>query len=186
MFSGGIFVKKIKSVLAIVMVLVIGVCLTGCKSDDYKAAVSLYDSGDYAAAVSAFAALGDYKDSADRAAEAKKVLNAEFSEWFTIGELAKTDGIASLTIRAVNSNLSNPEYATLKKGDNEYLCTTISINWSGTSKQKPDGTFDNSSMIYEYQFTFDYPDITDYDSVTVTGKDLNDEAVTITYYPNVE
>jgi hypothetical protein len=64
--------KKIKSILAIVIVLVIGVCLTGCKSNDYEAAVSLYDSGDYAAAMSAFAELGDYKDSAERAAEAKQ------------------------------------------------------------------------------------------------------------------
>jgi hypothetical protein len=69
--------KNLKSVLAVVMALIIGVCLTGCKSDDYKAAVALYDSGDYSAAVSAFAALGDYKDSADRAAEAQQANDYE-------------------------------------------------------------------------------------------------------------
>ena len=37
---------------------------TGCQGSDYRAAVSLYENQDYAAAVTAFEALGDYKDSA--------------------------------------------------------------------------------------------------------------------------
>jgi hypothetical protein len=39
---------------------------------DYEAAVALYDSGDYAAAASAFIELGDYMDSAERAAAAEE------------------------------------------------------------------------------------------------------------------
>jgi len=38
--------------------------LSGCRSDEYAAALESYEAGDYEAAVSAFAALGDYKDSA--------------------------------------------------------------------------------------------------------------------------
>jgi hypothetical protein len=178
-------VKNLKSVLAIAMVIVIGVCLTGCKSDDYNAAVSLYDSGDYAAAVSAFAELGDYKDSAARAAEAKKVFNTEFSEWFSDVDYSKSDGVRTIELRAINSNLCNPETATLKIGDTEYLSAEMGINFSGTMSFTPDGDVDDSGLIYIYSFAFSDVDSADYDSVTVTGKDLNDEAVTITYYPNV-
>ena len=38
--------------------------LSGCKSADYKAAVEVYEAGDYAAAAEAFRLLDDYKDSA--------------------------------------------------------------------------------------------------------------------------
>ena len=40
--------------------------LTGCNSSDYKKALQLYEDGQYEEAISAFEALGDYKDSADQ------------------------------------------------------------------------------------------------------------------------
>jgi tetratricopeptide (TPR) repeat protein len=73
----GVFMKTLKSLLVLAMVLVIGFCLTGCKSDDYEAALSLYYGGDYTAAVSAFKELGDYKEATKFAEEAQKALDYE-------------------------------------------------------------------------------------------------------------
>ncbi len=44
--------------------LAIALLLTGCKSDDYKKAQTLFNNQDYAAAAEAFKELDDYKDSA--------------------------------------------------------------------------------------------------------------------------
>lgn len=41
-------------------------CLTGCKSSEYKKAVSLQDAGDYHAAADLYQTLGDYQDSIAR------------------------------------------------------------------------------------------------------------------------
>jgi hypothetical protein len=137
--------KNLKSVLAIVMALIIGVCLTGCQSANEKAS------------------------------------NAEFSKWFSNVELVNTDGETSLKLEAITDNLCNPETVTLIIGDNEYLST----NFTQSTRRRL--TNDSTSIISNnYFFTFDNVDLTDYDSITVTGKDSNDEAVTITYYPNAE
>jgi hypothetical protein len=72
-------------------------CLTGCKSDDYEAAVALYDSGDYWEAQLAFEELGNYKDSAERAAaaEERRFIEKVTEELIEIEDLAATkiDGI---------------------------------------------------------------------------------------------
>jgi hypothetical protein len=57
------------TIFALILVMLFN--FTGCKSDDYEAAEALYDSGDYAAAASAFAEIKDYKDSAERVRVAK-------------------------------------------------------------------------------------------------------------------
>lgn len=89
--------KKILS-LALTFMLVIVLC--GCNSRDYAAAEKLFSDGDYAAAADAFAALGDYKDSAVRADEAYLTDAASYT-WIS-------DGI-TLTEDAVRSVLLTPE-----------------------------------------------------------------------------
>lgn len=46
--------------------LLICLCLSGCKSEDYKEAVALQDAGDYEAAVAIYQTITDYEDSAER------------------------------------------------------------------------------------------------------------------------
>lgn len=68
-----------KRIISIALALVLVFCLTGCQSSDYKAAVSKMESGSYAEALTAFQALGDYKDSAAQATECSyKLAVAEF------------------------------------------------------------------------------------------------------------
>lgn len=50
-------------------------CFSGCKSDDYKSAVTLQESGDYAAALEIYTTLGSYKDSADRASQCSNAIS---------------------------------------------------------------------------------------------------------------
>ena len=54
-----------KKTMIICLALLLCVCVTGCASSDYKDATALYNQGDYVAAIEAFEALGDYKDSPD-------------------------------------------------------------------------------------------------------------------------
>ena len=56
-----------KRFFPILFVLAIALSLTGCKSSEYKDAKELAANGEYAKAVTAFTALGDYKDSKERA-----------------------------------------------------------------------------------------------------------------------
>ena len=53
--------KILCGLVAIVMLL----CLSGCKSNDYKSAQQLYADREYDDAIAMFTELGDYKDSAD-------------------------------------------------------------------------------------------------------------------------
>lgn len=59
------------------LLLALALSLCGCKSSDYKAADELYAAGDFAAAAEGFAALGDYKDSAERAQESGSAASYE-------------------------------------------------------------------------------------------------------------
>ena len=56
-----------KKRIAIPLVLALLLALSGCKSSDYKQAVTAMDAGNYQEALTALDALGDYKDAADLA-----------------------------------------------------------------------------------------------------------------------
>lgn len=55
--------------ISICLCLVVALLLCGCRSTDYEKAVSLFESGKYDEAETAFSALNDYKDSADYLAD---------------------------------------------------------------------------------------------------------------------
>ena len=57
---------KLKKPLSALLILVLALALSGCKSGDYKKALELAANGDYAAGAAAFGELGDYKDSAEQ------------------------------------------------------------------------------------------------------------------------
>lgn len=56
-----------KRFFSIFFVLAIALSLTGCKSSEYKDAKQLASNDEYGKAITAFTALGDYKDSDERA-----------------------------------------------------------------------------------------------------------------------
>ena len=63
-----------KKIAVITLLLAMVLCLCGCDSSDYKKAVSLMESGDYAAAEQMFTKLGDYEDSAEKILECRYAL----------------------------------------------------------------------------------------------------------------
>ena len=65
----------IKKLFLAILTLSILLLMSGCKSSDYKQAVSLFDSGEYEKAQKAFEELGEYKDSKEYLERA----NAEIS-----------------------------------------------------------------------------------------------------------
>ncbi len=60
---------KPKKLIAIVICLAVLVSLTACSMTDYKTAAGLAENGDWAGAREIFAALGDYKDAAEKVRE---------------------------------------------------------------------------------------------------------------------
>ena len=60
-----------KKRIAILLVLALLLALSGCKSLDYKQAVTAMDAGNYQEALTALDALGDYKDAADLAVKCR-------------------------------------------------------------------------------------------------------------------
>ena len=58
-----------RKIFAILLILTMTFTLTGCKSSDYKTAVSLMESSENEQALSMFTELGDYKDSKIKACE---------------------------------------------------------------------------------------------------------------------
>ncbi len=52
-----------KKIIALMLIGVLCLSMTGCGNNEYDTAVSLYEAGDYAKAELLFAELGDYKDS---------------------------------------------------------------------------------------------------------------------------
>lgn len=54
-----------KRMIALLLAVCALLCLTGCKSSDYKNAVALYESGELDRAREVFASLGDYEDAQD-------------------------------------------------------------------------------------------------------------------------
>ena len=65
-----------KKVLVLGMVLAMSLSLTACKSTDYKDAVELEESGDYAGALEIFNTLTDYKDANDHAVSCQAMVDA--------------------------------------------------------------------------------------------------------------
>lgn len=57
--------------IAILLVLALLLALSGCKSSDYKQAVTAMDAGNYQEALTALEALGDYKDASDLAVKCR-------------------------------------------------------------------------------------------------------------------
>lgn len=57
------------------VILVIIFCFTGCKSKDYKSAVTLQEAGDYSAALEIYTTLGSYKDSTERASQCSNAIS---------------------------------------------------------------------------------------------------------------
>lgn len=57
--------------IAILLVLALVLALSGCKSSDYKQAVTAMDAGNYQEALTALDALGGYKDAADLAVKCR-------------------------------------------------------------------------------------------------------------------
>ena len=55
--------KILKATIAATMICMLMVSLTGCDALDYRDAIDLYNSGDYAQAAEIFAELGDFEDS---------------------------------------------------------------------------------------------------------------------------
>ena len=60
-----------KKKLLCLMICLLCVTLTSCKSQDYENAQALLDAGEFDQAEQAFSDLGDYKDSAEKIKEAK-------------------------------------------------------------------------------------------------------------------
>ena len=56
--------KLLKAATAVAMVCLLAFSMTGCNALDYRDAIDLYNSGDYAQAAEMFAVLGDFEDSA--------------------------------------------------------------------------------------------------------------------------
>jgi len=67
----------IKKLFLAIIALSILLLLSGCKSSDYKQAVSLFDSGEYEKAQKAFAELGEYKDSKEYLEKANAIITEE-------------------------------------------------------------------------------------------------------------
>lgn len=65
-----------RRIIVVALVLALCLCLTGCKSSDYKKAVGLQEAGDYASAAEIFQALGDYQDSSARLGTCNDYLTA--------------------------------------------------------------------------------------------------------------
>lgn len=66
-----------KQKIALVLALLLALTLSGCKSDDYKAALSAMDAGDYVAAAQQLEALGDYQESQQMLKQCRYALAVE-------------------------------------------------------------------------------------------------------------
>ncbi len=78
-----------KRILALLMVIGMLLCFTGCDILDYNQAMELYKAGEFAQARDAFRALGDYADSPDMAWLASQKADYEMAEiYFSTGDYA--------------------------------------------------------------------------------------------------
>lgn len=69
-----------KNVKIMMIALTMAFMMTGCKSNDYKTAQSLYDEGKYEEAITMYESLGDYKDSADLLVTSKYMMACDLQD----------------------------------------------------------------------------------------------------------
>lgn len=89
--------KMVAIILPIVFVVVVAWILVTqvfLPAKNYEAAEALMETGEYTAAMEAFKALGDYKDSTDKAAEAK-LKSAEVGDYVYFGSYEQDDNTAN-------------------------------------------------------------------------------------------
>jgi hypothetical protein len=201
--------KHVKSVLAVVMVLVIGVCISGCQSAEEKAELERL----IAESIAVEESIAESIAIAESVAETQKAENVEFSEWFTDVSIATSGMTMPLPLSDYAcEHLDSIKSATLTIGKNvysfaDYHLESASAIYEGTFYME--GNFqsftDFASDASYYSRFFGLPDggdldisdvtlyitfaditVFDYDSLTVTIIDRNGEDVTLTYYPNVE
>jgi hypothetical protein len=175
--------KNLKSFLAIVMVLVIGACLTGCQSAEEKAESErlVLESVAESESVSESIVL----------VETHKAANTEFATWFSNVNVKKGESGAGIILSLVPTDYTEthlvsamaPAVLVIDGVENEYSRFSM----------KSDAILSNVNGYNEivgYEFSsldihFDDVNVMYYDSITVTITDDNDQEITLTYYPNV-
>lgn len=93
-----ITVKKLISLfLCVAMICTVCLCLTSCKSSDYKEAVALLEAGNYEEAKAIFEALGDYEDS--------QQYLSRFHYFISDVQVESEEGIAKVAVEFNETNL---------------------------------------------------------------------------------
>ncbi|MDR0991665.1 MAG: hypothetical protein LBL87_02050 [Ruminococcus sp.] len=169
--------KNLKSVLAIFMVLVVGVCLTGCQSAEEKAeSERLVSESERAISESV-----SVSESVSIYEENMQLINGDFLMWFkkvtfepdkitinySIKGISEINDIESIILTAEDKTFSVNRYTELKM---QLEDTGIWLGVQGIE-----------ISLSDYTLT---PE--DIDSISITFKDKNGTEITETYYQNVE
>lgn len=100
-----------KRIVLIILVLTLSICLTACKSSDYKKAIELQGTGNYQAAADIFTQLADYEDSADHLAGCIAMMDAiDFFDNATV-ELENKNTALDEAISVANSLVQGEDKA---------------------------------------------------------------------------
>jgi hypothetical protein len=203
--------KNLKSILVIIMVLVIGVCLTACQTPAQKAESERLVSESVSESERAVSeSVSESVSVSERVLleETQKIENAEFTKWFSDGILGtgETGGVTlsfSLSDYA-DEHIDKIKTATLTIDETNYLFTDFSFEspsaiLGGTYlfedlsfksfTEFGTGLMDGAVLVAsDVTLNIEFNDIstTEYDSLTVTLKDKDDKEVTLIYYPNAE
>lgn len=126
--------SAMKKFVLIALIAIMLVCLCGCDSSDYKEACSLMESGDYAAAVEIFTALGDYKDSAAKISECETgILENEYKSAVALMEEGKysnaIDIFSSIDYKDSAAKIAECETAIAEQKYNEALALMAEENY---------------------------------------------------------
>ena len=129
--------SAMKKFVLIALIAIMLVCLCGCDSSDYKEACSLMESGDYAAAVEIFTALGDYKDSAAKISECETgILENEYKSAVALMEEGKysnaIDIFSSIDYKDSAAKIAECETAIAEQKYNEALALMAEENYHST------------------------------------------------------
>lgn len=90
--------NSIRNAILFIVILAV-LCLSGCgKASEYEQAMAALESGDYAVAVEAFEALGNYEDSREQAAEARLLAEkqADYENALSLSASGSCDEAAEL------------------------------------------------------------------------------------------